>query len=97
MINATEIGKDLIFCYGKITNNIDDIIERTLILADKIDRTKEENSNIINVQKDSSFILQCLVDYLFNEKKYGKCLDLILDLSKINSNFLETANEFELN
>jgi len=88
-INATEIGKDLIFCYSKITNNTDDIIERTLILADKIDGAKEEDSNIINVQKDSSYIRQCLIDYVYKKQQYSKCLELILGLSKIHSNILE--------
>ena len=93
-INATEIGKDLIYCYSKITKNTNEIIEKTLILADKIDGTKEENSNIINVQKDSSYIRQCSIDYLFNEQQYSKCLELILGLSKKHPNILEPSSSF---
>ncbi|MFX0073227.1 MAG: tetratricopeptide repeat protein, partial [Candidatus Hermodarchaeota archaeon] len=93
-INAVKIGKDLIYCYDKIANNVNDVIERTLILADKIDNINGEGSNIINAQKDPYQIRQCLIDFLFKERHYGLCLNLILDLSKIYSNILESRNIF---
>ena len=94
-ITATEIAKNLIQCYRELTNNIDEVVERTLKLANKMSEVKgEEDSSIINVQKDSSYIRQSLIDYLFNEQQYSRCLELILKLSKVDSNFLESRNSF---
>lgn len=93
-ITATDIGKDLIFCYRKTTNSIERVIEKALALADKIDGIKGRDLSIINVQKDSSYIRQCLIDYIFNEKQYTRCLELILELSKEYPNILESITSF---
>ncbi len=93
-ITASKIGKDLIFCYREKTNNIGEVIKKTLKLANKMDATKEEDSNLINIQKDSSYIRQSLIDYLFDEKQYIRCLELILELSKEYTSILEPSTSF---
>ncbi|MEJ2248934.1 MAG: hypothetical protein P8Y97_04650, partial [Candidatus Lokiarchaeota archaeon] len=93
-ISAKLIGKDLIKCYSKISRNTDEVVYKILDLTGKMDKNKNKDSNYVNVQKNSSDIRQSLIDYLFENKKYNKCLNLISKLSKSDSNILKSEMWF---
>ncbi|MFW9876673.1 MAG: hypothetical protein ACFFG0_26560, partial [Candidatus Thorarchaeota archaeon] len=98
---AKILTDDLIFCYQQIGLNSEAITKEILNLLDKMEYAihikDQEDKDIyadrsINLQHDPVSIKNSLIEYLYREKQYRKCLEFIFKFNEESPRVLENIN-----
>ena len=98
---AKILTDDLVFCYEQIGLNSEAIIKEILKILDKMEYAiiikDQEDKGIfvdrsINLQHDPVSIKNSLIEYLYRENQYRKCLEFILKFNDETPRILENIH-----